>query len=280
MGVEVRKLSDRLGAEVVGLDPSQPLEESEFDDVANAFREHLVLVFRDQPLEAEQFSDFARNFGELQPHVTKRYRHPEHPEIVYMTNVNADGSYDKAGAERGALAWHSDLAYDAVPAKCTLLHPLALPDRGGNTKFANMYLAYETMPPALRNRIDGLEAEFRYGGRHGWSVEVLDEADKSVPNVVHPVVRTHPETGRKSVYVNPYHTVAVVGMARTDSDELLDEIFEWGSRPEFQWEHAWQLGDTLVWENRCAWHRGPRDYPTDQRRIFLRTTVRGTVTSL
>ncbi len=278
MIVETRNKGAALGAEIVGLDLTRPIDDATFDAVDNAFREHLVLIFRDAPLDPAQFVAFSRRFGALQPHVTKRYRHPEQPEIVYMTNVKADGSYDRAGAERGAQDWHSDLSYDAVPAKCTLLHALALPDRGGNTKFANMYAAFEAMPAALRERITGLSAEFRYGGRHGYSTEVLSDADRSVPNVVHPVVRVHPETGRRAVYANPYHTVCIQGMARSESDALLDEVFEWCGRSQFQWEHEWRLGDTVVWENRCAWHRGPRDYPTDQKRIFLRTTVRGTPT--
>jgi taurine dioxygenase len=278
MTVEIHKRGDALGAEIIGLDLSRPLAASDATAVARAFRDHLILFFRDQPLTPEQFIAFSASFGALQPHFTKRYRHPDHREIVYMTNVHADGSYDKAGAERGALAWHSDLPYDDIPAKCTLLHALALPDRGGNTKFANMYMAYDTMPADLRGRIEGLEAEFRYGGRHGYNVEVMTEPEQELPNVVHPVVRTHPETGRRSIYVNPQHTVAIAGMPRDESDGLLDEIFAWCDRPEFQWAHQWRLGDTLVWENRCAWHQGPRDYPIDQERTFLRTTVRGTPT--
>lgn len=190
MTVEVHKRGDALGAEIVGLDLSRPLAASDATAVARAFRDHLILFFRDQPLTPEQFIAFSASFGALQPHFTKRYRHPDHREIVYMTNVHADGSYDKAGAERGALAWDSDLPYDDIPAKCTLLHALALPDRGGNTKFANMYMAYDTMPAGLRGRIEGLEAEFRYGGRHGYNVEVMTEPEQELPNVVHPVVRT------------------------------------------------------------------------------------------
>ncbi len=278
MIVETRNKGAALGAEIVGLDLTRPIDDATFDAVDNAFREHLVLIFRDAPLDPAQFVAFSRRFGALQPHVTKRYRHPDHPEIVYMTNVKADGAYDRAGAERGALAWHSDLSYDDVPAKCTLLHALELPDRGGNTKFADMTAAHETMPAALRRRIAGLNAEFRYGGRRGHGVEVLNDADRNLPNVIHPVARVHPETGRRAVFVNPYHTVRILGMAPAESDALLDEIFAWCERPEFQWEHHWRLGDTVVWENRCAWHRGPRDYPTDQHRVFLRATVRGAPT--
>ncbi len=278
MIVEPLNKDGALGAEIHGLDLTRPIGEAAFAAVEAAFQKHLVLVFRGAPLDPAQFLDFSRHFGALQPHVTKRYRHPESPEIVYMTNVKADGSYDRAGAERGERDWHSDLSYDSVPAKCTLLHPLALPDRGGDTRFADMYAAYEAMPAALRERIGGLDAEFRYGGRHGYSVEVLNEADRNLPNVIHPVVRIHPDTGRRAVFANPYHTVCIHGMARDASDALLDEVFDWCGRPQFQWRHQWRLGDTIVWENRSAWHRGPRDYPTDQKRIFLRSTVRGAPT--
>lgn len=279
MIVEPLNGNGALGAQITGLDLTRPIDAATFKAVDAAFREHLVVVFRDAPLTPEQFIAFSRHFGALQPHVTKRYRHPEHPEIVYMTNVKPGGGYDRAGAERGAQAWHSDLSYDAVPAKCTLLHPQALPDRGGNTKFADMYAAYAAMPAALRDEITGLRAEFRYGGRHGYSVEVLSDDARTLPSVIHPVVRVHPDTGRRAVFANPYHTLGICGMARAQSDALLDEVFAWCDQPQFQWEHQWRLGDTIVWENRCAWHRGPRDYPTDQKRIFLRTTVRGTPTN-
>lgn len=277
MTFEIRKLGEAAGAEVQGLDMLQPWDAATRRAVLAAFVDNLVLVFRGQTMTPPQFMAFARNFGDLQPHVAKKYRHPEAEDIVMMTNVDKDGNFDKVGANRG-VGWHSDLSYDQVPAKATLLHALELPDRGGDTCFANMYMAYATMPEDLKRRITGKKARFRYGGRHGLSTEHLSAEDKAKPDVIHPVVRLHPESGRPSVYINPYHTVCIDGMPRGESDALLDEVFAWCDRPEFQWRHRWRMGDTIVWENRSAVHSASMDYPLDQRRIFMRATVRGTNT--
>lgn len=277
MTVEIRKLGEAAGAEVVGLDATRPWDGETQRAVQKAFVGNLVLVFRGQPMTPPQFMAFARNFGDLQPHVAKKYRHPEAEDIVMMTNVDKDGNFDKVGASRG-VGWHSDLSYDQVPAKGTLLHAVALPDRGGDTRFANMYMAYETMPEDLKRRITGLKAMFRYGGRQGLSTGHLSAEDKAKPEVMHPVVRRHPETGRPAIYVNPYHTLRIVGMTVRESDALLDEVFAWCERSEFQWRHSWRMGDTIIWENRSAVHSATMDYPLDQRRIFMRATVRGTNT--
>lgn len=278
MTVEIRKLGEAAGAEVIGLDELAPWDEGTRRTINRAFLDHLVLVFRGQTMAPRQFMAFAGNFGDLQPHVAKKYRHPEAEDIVMMTNVDKDGKFDAVGASRG-VGWHSDLSYDQVPARATLLHALELPDRGGDTRFANMYMAYEAMPEALKRRITGLRAQFRYGGRQGLSTGHLSAEDKAKPSVTHPVVRLHPETGRPAVYVNPYHALRIEGMPADESDALLDEIFAWCDRPEFQWRHRWQVGDTVVWENRSAVHSATLDYPRDQRRIFMRATVRGTDTS-
>jgi taurine dioxygenase len=140
-------------------------------------------------------------------------------------------------------------------------------------------MAYEAMPDDLKRRITGLKATFRYGGRSELSRGHLSAEDKAAAAVTHPVVRVHPETGRPAVYVNPYHALRIVGMPEDESDALLDEIFAWCDRPEFQWRHRWQVGDTIVWENRAAWHSATMDYPRDQARIFMRATVRGTDTT-
>jgi taurine dioxygenase len=275
--LEIKPLGDVAGAVVYGLDPREPISADDFGRIYAAFLDRLVLVFPEAPLTAQQLCDLGRHFGELQPHIAKRYRHPEVPEVVLMTNRDAAGNMDEAGAARG-VGWHSDLAYETVPAKATLLHALEVPNRGGNTMFANMYRAYEAMPRKLRERIDGRNAIFCYGGRAKMNLAALNEEDQATPLVVHPAVREHPETKRRSVYVNPYHAVAISGMSIRESNELLDEVFDFCSREEFQWEHTWKVGDTIMWENRSAWHSGKLDYPRDQARIFIRTTVRGTPT--
>lgn len=271
--IEVKQLGGPLGAEIRGVDPRQSIAAADIKVVEQAFLDNLVLRFRDAPLSAPQLRDFARNFGELRPHVAKDYRHPNIPEIVMMTNQDKDGNYDKVGAERG-VGWHSDGTFEAVPPKATVLHAIALPDSGGNTIFANMYLAYEKMPGSLRRRVDGKMARFRLRGRkaHTQGIVAAEDIGK-MTDVIHPVIRAHPETGRNSVFANPHHTLCIEGLPPEESDALLDELFAWCSREEFQWQQEWRVGDTIIWENRSAWHSGRADYPKNQLRKFIRTTV-------
>ncbi len=273
---EIVKIGDALGAEVRGIDPRRPLSADDRKIINDAFVEHLVLRFRDAPLTAAQLRDFGSSMGALQSHVAKKYQHPEVPEVVIMTNLNDEGEFDPVGAARG-VGWHSDGAFDAVPAKATLLHALAVPSRGGRTKFANMYRAWDTMPEALRRKVDGRQALFRLRGRQQNTQGIVSKDDLSrMKDVTHPMIRVHPETGRKSVYANPLHTLAVVGLTPAQSDELLEELFDWCLREEFQWHQDWAVGDTIVWENRSAWHAASTDYPKHEPRRFIRTTVAGT----
>lgn len=276
MSVEIRDLDAPLGAEVFGIAAGRPLSEHDRRAIEDAFVRRLVLRFRGVPMTPQELVAFSGAFGELQPHIALKYRLPEAPEIVLMINQDANGKFDKVGAERG-VGWHSDLAYDWVPAKATFLHAVAIPDRGGNTMFADMYRAFETMPEALRRQVDGKLARFRQGGRLALNQGIMDSSNRT-GDVVHPVIRVHPDSGRKSVYANPYHCVSILGMPRADSDALLDEVYEWCARPEFQWHQEWRVGDTIMWENRSAWHSGQLDYPLDQLRKFYRSTVRGTPT--
>lgn len=271
--IEIKKLGGPLGAEVRGIDPTRPLSREMVRAIDQAFVDNLVLRFRDAAMTAQQLRDFGAQFGPLREHVAKNYRHPEVPQVVLMTNQDAQGNYDQVGAERG-VGWHSDGTFEPVPPKATLLHAIVLPDRGGNTVFANMYLAYETMPADLKRRVDDKLALFRLRGRKHTTQGIVAADDlKRMTDVTHPVIRVHPQSGRKSVFVNPHHTLSIVGLTREDSDALLEEIFEWCSRPEFQWEQEWQTADTIMWENRSAWHSGRADYPRNQLRKFLRTTI-------
>jgi taurine dioxygenase len=276
VGVQIKDIDGPIGADVTGFDLLALLTDAERRAIEDAFVRRQVLRFRDAPLSPRQLCDFSRQFGTLQPHIAKRYRHPEVPDVVLMINQDEKGNFDRVGAERG-VGWHSDLAYDRVPAKATFLHAVAIPDHGGNTKFANMYMAFDEMPGDLRRRVDGKFARFRQGGRLALNQGIMEKGAAHA-DVVHPVIRTHPESGRKSVYANPYHTVSIIGMPRRDSDALLDELFEWCSQDRFQWQQVWRVADTIMWENRSAWHSGSVDYPLDQLRKFYRTTVRGTPT--
>ena len=282
MSVRIEPLSPAIGAEVLGVDPRRPLDAGAVAEVEAAFEDHGVLLFRDAPMSAAELTAFSRHFGALQPHVQRAYRHPEAPEVVVMTNQHADGSFDETGARRGAIedvrhGWHSDLSYDPRPAKATLLHATNVPSSGGNTCFANATAAWEALPEAVRARVKGLEALFVYGtDQRNRSLVVAARTLDSEQRAVHPVVNAHAATGRAAIYANPLLTVGVVGMAQEESDHLLDELYDMLDRPEFHWEHEWSVGDTLMWDNRGGvMHCGRLDYPRNELRRFLRTTVTG-----
>ena len=282
MSVRIEPLSPAIGAEVLGVDPRRPLDAGAVAEVEAAFEDHGVLLFRDAPMSAAELTAFSRHFGALQPHVQRAYRHPEAPEVVVMTNQHADGSFDETGARRGAIedvrhGWHSDLSYDPKPAKATLLHATNVPSSGGNTCFANAAAAWEALPEAVRARVKGLEALFVYGtDQRNRSLVVAARTLDSEQRAVHPVVNAHAATGRAAIYANPLLTVGVVGMAQEESDRLLDELYDMLDRPEFHWEHEWSVGDTLMWDNRGGvMHCGRLDYPRNELRRFLRTTVTG-----
>ena len=276
MTLNVVKLGEPMLAEIRGIDISQPLDAETQEAVNHAFREHCVLVFRDQVLTPRQMLEFERNFGTPIIHVTKKYRHPEIDELIVMTNLNADGEVDAFESRRG-LGWHSDMCYLPEPAKATMLHPLEIPEKGGDTLFANMYMALEEMPAKLRARLQGLRGTFRFGGRSKDVQNRLDPADRDKPLIHHPVIRRHSETGRESIFVNPIHTVGILGMADEEAVALLDEVYEWCGQARYQARHQWRMGDTLVWDNRCTWHSATGDNPLRQRRRFLRGNTVETV---
>lgn len=285
MTLTVTKLSEALGAEVSGVDVTRPLTEQDFATIRQAFIDHKVLLFRKQPLTPPQLIAFARQFGELQPHVQKKYHHPDHPELVYMTNVDKDGKFDPMAAARGAVAetkvgWHSDLAYDRVPCWATLLHSLEAPSVGGPTCFSNTHKVFEALPQDLKTKLLGHTATFRYGGKPGSFVAIAANtlpAGVDAPEPVeHPAICRHPMNGRPAVYASPGLTSMISGMTEQESDDILAELALWIDRPEFRFEHFWSPGDTIMWDNLGGvMHVGRADYPRDQRRIFLRTTVRG-----
>lgn len=254
--------------------------------IEQAFLDHMVLRIRGQALSVRELAAFSGHFGELQPHVQRKFQHPEDPNVVEMRNYGDDGKFNLAAASRGSMerlrdGWHSDLSYDSVPAKATLLHALEIPDHGGNTVFTDTHTAYETLPDAAKRRIAGLRAEFSYGGNMrnkftGMAASSLDKDGQENTTVTHPVVCVHPVTRRPAIYVNPLVTVRILELPEAESDALLDELYDWIDRPAFRWEHEWRLGDTIMWENRGgAMHCGRIDYPRDQRRHMIRTTVRG-----
>lgn len=272
MPIETRKLGDALLAEVVGVDVTRPLPEETRRAVYQALLDHVVLVFRDQAMTAAETVQFANNFGRLEPHITRKYNHPDFDELIVMTNLNDRGEIDPVDSRRGDK-WHTDMCYREVPARATMLHTIEIPEVGGDTLFANMYRALDEMPASLRKRLEGRKATFRYGGRAADGQARLETNDRDAPLIEHPIVKPHTDTKRCSVFVNPAHTVGIVGMADVEAQELLEETYEWCARPEFQARHKWRQGDTVIWDNRCAWHKATGDNPLRQPRRFFRATI-------
>jgi taurine dioxygenase len=271
--MQIQHPEPRIGAIATGVDVNR-LSDAEWRTLYQAWLDRNVLVIRGQDLTIEQFLEYSKRFGRLKPHRVRRTRHPQHPEITVMgDNVRkADGKIDASIYARGQN-WHTDGPWDTEVVKATQLYAVEIPSVGGDTLFANMYTAYDALPEALKKRIEGLSAEFGYGGRTRQGFDLLDPADQALPPAVHPVVRTHAETGRKSLYVNPIHILRIVGLSEAQSEALIDELFGYMVQPEAEYRHKWQKGDLIVWDNRCSIHSATGGYPLSERRIHWRTTI-------
>ena len=282
----MRKLAEPLGAEISGIDVGQPMSDAVFKRIEAAFHEHCVLVFRNQRLTPEAHTGFSRRFGDLLVHVMRQYNDPQVPEVLVLSNIVENGK--PIGMQDAGQYWHTDLSYTAEPSRCSLLYSLEVPfDHGvalGDTLFVNTCAAYDALPDDMKGRLAGLRATHSYTARYtrmqkgGKRVELEEDQKKAVPDVVHPVVRTHPFNGRKSLYVNEGFTVGVVGMPKDESDELLAALYKHVTDERFMYRHQWQVGDLLMWDNCSTQHNAIANYAPQQRRHMRRTTVRGSAT--
>jgi taurine dioxygenase len=281
--MQISRLSDALGAEISGIDVAR-LDETEFGAVRDAFHEHQVVVFRDQKISVEEHIDFSRRFGDMEIHIATDHLLKDHPEILLVTNKKENGKY--IGVENAGDEWHSDLSYMAKPSLGSLLYALEISDVGGDTEWSNMYTAYENLPEATKQRIDGLKARHSFNRfknpRIGIPEQHKENAEEryakiSPPDVIHPVVRTHDTTGRKALYVSPRFTIGIEDLPEEEGQALLDELFEHATRREFIYHHQWRLGDLLFWDNRCTLHLACRGIPEGQIRHMHRTTISGDV---
>lgn len=270
-----------LGAEIHGLDASKPLHAEIVRAIEAALSDHIVACLPGQWLEPSQLVSFGRQFGELEPHVMAQHHHPDHPEVLILSNIVENG---KAVGFRDAGAyWHSDLSYKDKPTKYTILHAKEVPEVGGDTLFVSGTAVLDALPSGLRTRISGLRAIHSYAYRHEKMIALnnlrqplTEDQKRAVPDVSHPAIRTLPEINRKALYVNPGFTKAIDGMDPHEGKALLDGLFEIALRPEFQYRHKWRKGDVLIWDNRCSMHLAAGGYGEDQRRLMHRVTVRGT----
>ena len=276
---EVRALPAAVGAEVLGLDLSRPIVTTDFTRLHQAHLQHHVLVFRDQRITPQQQIDFSRRFGPLQIHVLKSFQLTGHPEIMIVSNIKENGV--PIGLGDAGVFWHSDLSYVEKPSLGSMLHAQELPSEGGDTLFANQHTAYEALPDALKARLDGLQAEHSYltqyealRARSPWRPKLTQEQLDQVRPTVHPVVRTHPETGRKALFVSEHFTTRILGLAESDSRLLLQELFAASTQPRLQYRHRWQAHDLVFWDNRSVVHLAAGT-PDHLRRKLYRTTIEG-----
>ncbi|QQS11961.1 MAG: TauD/TfdA family dioxygenase [Rhodospirillales bacterium] len=278
MALAITPLGDRFAAAAEGADLSRPLDPETAATLRGALLDNLVLCIRGRPLNPLPYRDAMRAFGTPMKQITPAGTHPECDEILILSSEDKDVLGDGKKLVVGAH-WHTDDSYKAVPCSLTMLHGIVVPETGGDTQFTNMYAAYDDLPEATKRRIDGLRVEHTYdSSRKGTRVAKRTDADmKAMPPVVHPLVRTHPETGRKALYLNPNRMERIVGMERAESDALLDELIAHATRPENQYRHRWRTGDIVIWDNRCTMHKANADYPEGARRRMHRVIVEGTV---
>ncbi len=272
--VTVHRLGPQIGAEIRGVDV-KALDDAAFAVIYRAWLDYNIVVVPGQVLEIGDFLAYSRRFGAVHPHPSKMTRHPDHPEITLLgvNKFRPDGALDVAIYRRGAEGWHTDGAYDAEPFKATQLHALAVPSRGGDTWFASMYAAYDALSPRLRQRLDGRLGAFTYGGRKK-ATALLDAEDRDWTPVFHPIIRTHPETGRQALYFDPGKILRIEGLAEDESDALIEELTEVMIQPGAEYRHRWRAGDVVIWDNRCSYHRAAGDYPPEEDRIHWRVSIK------
>ncbi len=271
----LRPLGETLGTEALGVDLSKPLDEPTVAWIRQSFAEHPVLVFRDQDLAAAELAAFGRRFGTPRKHALMKYRHADHPEVSWLTNVEEDGKVDWYGVKR-ATDWHTDSTYEDAPPILAILHAKEVPSEKGGTMFADMRAAYDALPAAMKDRLAGLSG--LHGRSSGPAGERLygDEkgaTEKEYREVERPTVTRHPVTGRPILFVNPMHTHGFVGMSREEAWPLIEELAEHATQDRFVYYHRWRVGDVLMWDECSTMHRGAGDYRPDERRVMLRTIV-------
>ena len=274
--LRISQLAPAIGAEVLDVDLSQPIDDALFSDIERAWHEHSVLLFRRQTLDDLQQVTFAERFGEL-AHTLKDYAGGKiHPALMFVTNEKQDGKYVGALPD-GEMFFHSDMCYRERPISATMLYAIAVPPEGGNTIFASTYAAYDALSAELRASIEGRLAVHTYEPGYDTSnVKMAMELPPSptAHSFAHPIVRMHPATGRKALYVNRLMTASIVGLPKQESDALLRQLFEHQERLEYRYEHRWQVGDLVIWDNRCTLH-ARRDFPATHLRKLRRVAVRG-----
>jgi taurine dioxygenase len=268
---QTRPLSPALGAEIVGVDLRQEMDDVFTVRLLEIWHQNLVILVRDQRLSEDDQVRFAERFGPPAVIHTKQFAQ-RHPSVMLISNIREDGRPIGALPD-GEMQFHSDQCYQERPAMASMLYAIEVPSKGGNTLFANAYSAYEALPAEIKRKIEGRRALNAYDYDTAATKRGAKVAE-DVPTYVHPVVRSHPATGRKALYVNRLMTVRIEDMPEEESSELLDFLFDHQEQRQFIYEHVWRVGDILMWDNRCTLH-ARTDFSADERRLMRRVTILG-----
>lgn len=278
--MEIIRLSNALGASVTGVDIGK-INKDQFAEIHQAFLDHQLLVFREQQLDAETQIAFSKRFGPIETRPGRPFTLPGYPEVTILSNHIID---DKpVGVISAGDFWHTDLSFGEVPCRATFLHALEVAEEGGDTEWSNIYTAYDTLSDQMKKRIAKLRCTHVFDRRRNKRTQVdaqfADKADDvygvSLPDAVHPMVRHHPEGGRKSLYISPRFVVGIEGVDDGEAQSLLDELFDHQIRPEFRYRHTWRRGDLIMWDNPCLIHIGRGNIKSPGIRHMHRTMVLG-----
>jgi taurine dioxygenase len=272
----IAPLTHHTGAEVTGIDFTQSIDAKLQASLNQAFTEHHVLVMREQHFEPDQFKVAVQLFGELQPHDKKERHVPGHPDVECITNQEIVNGRRIIPGE----TFHTDHSNHPRPPKATTLFAIELPSSGGDTQYVNMHEAYDDLPASTKQRIDGLKAMHVYQSKHSPRplAGLNEESRRSLPPPgIHPLVRTHPENGRKALFLNPVRMESIIGMEDADALKLIAELMAHATQKKYEYRHKWRYGDWVMWDNRSVMHQANPDYDMSQRRFLYRLMLKGEV---
>lgn len=272
----ITPLTDHTGAEVTGIDFTKPIDAQASVTLNRAFAEHHVLVMRGQHFAPEDFKNAVQLFGELQPHDKKEHHVPGHPDVSYVSNDEFVNGRRIIPGE----TFHTDHSNHPRPPKATTLFAVELPSRGGDTQYVNVHDAYDDLPAATKQKIDGLKAVHAYLSKYSPRPlgHLSEESRRNLPPPgVHPLVRTHPDNGRKALFLNPVRMESIMGMDDADALKLIEELMAHATQKKYEYRHQWRYGDWVMWDNRSVMHQANPDYDMSQRRFLYRLMLKGEV---
>jgi taurine dioxygenase len=272
----ITPLTDHTGAEVIGLDFTRPIDTESRATLSRAFARHHVLVMRDQHFRPDQFKAAAQVFGAIQPHDKKERHVPGHDDVDYVSNEETVNGKRIIPGE----TFHTDHSNHPRPPKATMLFAVELPSSGGDTQYVNMHDAYDDLPDATKQRIDALKAMHVYLSKYSPRAlgNISEESRRNLPPPgIHPLVRTHPENGRKALFLNPVRMESIIGMEDTDALALISDLMRHATQKRYEYRHKWRRGDWVIWDNRSVMHQANPDYDMSERRFLYRLMLQGEV---